>query len=259
MLRPVAVTAALCVLVALCGCGGRHPVAAQGGEDAAQSTTQDYPAPPSVSSVEAQGGSVRLVGAAPADAKVRVASPDGEALFAGVEADGRWRLALGPLAQPRIYGLSAVVRGRAIQAEGYLLVAPDGRAAILRGGASAWRIDRPAPLGLRTVDFDRAGGAAISGAAAPRASVILRLDGRQIAQGRADEDGRYEANAPAPIPPGVHRLELLGDGFDDGVTVAVTPPEPLARGPLHSQVTAAGLRVDWMTPGGGVQSTILIH
>jgi hypothetical protein len=28
---------------------------------------------------------------------------------------------------------------------------------------------------------------------------------------------------------------------------------------LRSQLTPAGLRVDWMTPGGGVQTTLLIH
>jgi hypothetical protein len=28
---------------------------------------------------------------------------------------------------------------------------------------------------------------------------------------------------------------------------------------LRSQLTPAGLRVDWMTPGGGVQSTLLVH
>jgi hypothetical protein len=41
--------------------------------------------------------------------------------------------------------------------------------------------------------------------------------------------------------------------------VQVTPAAPLAQGPLRSQLTSAGLRVDWMTPGGGVQSTILVH
>ena len=47
--------------------------------------------------------------------------------------------------------------------------------------------------------------------------------------------------------------------FNDEVTVRTTPAQPLAQGPLRSQFTPAGLRVDWMTPGGGVQSTLLIH
>jgi hypothetical protein len=52
---------------------------------------------------------------------------------------------------------------------------------------------------------------------------------------------------------------VSGDGFADQVVVHVTPAAALAQGPLSSQVTSAGLRVDWMTPGGGVQSTILVH
>jgi hypothetical protein len=43
------------------------------------------------------------------------------------------------------------------------------------------------------------------------------------------------------------------------VTFQTAPPAPLAQGPVRSQLTDAGLRVDWMTPGGGVQSTILVH
>jgi len=43
------------------------------------------------------------------------------------------------------------------------------------------------------------------------------------------------------------------------VAFQVTPAAPLVDGPLRSQLTSAGLRVDWMTPGGGVQSTILVH
>jgi hypothetical protein len=161
------------------------------------------------------------------------------------------------LAAPRIYGLSVTVKGRTAQAQGYVLVSPRGRAALLRGGAAAWRIDQPSGSGLRSLDYDRAGGAAISAAAPVHANVQVRLDGRQVAGGRADAGGRFEVALPEPVRPGVHRLQLVGDGFTDSVTVDVTPP--LAQGPLRSQFTAAGLRADWTTPGGGVQSTILFH
>jgi hypothetical protein len=43
------------------------------------------------------------------------------------------------------------------------------------------------------------------------------------------------------------------------VTFQVSRAAPLAQGPLRSQITHAGLRLDWLTPGGGVQSTILVH
>jgi hypothetical protein len=54
-------------------------------------------------------------------------------------------------------------------------------------------------------------------------------------------------------------VHVFGDGFSDQVAAQVTPASPLATGPLRSQLTPAGLRVDWMTPGGGVQSTLLVH
>jgi hypothetical protein len=99
--------------------------------------------------------------------------------------------------------------------------------------------------------------------APPRAAIILRLDDRQMAPVRADERGRYVVSLPAPgqaaIRPGVHQLEMGGDGFSDTVTLTIAPPQPLAEGPMRSQLTPAGLRLDWMTPGGGVQSTLLPH
>jgi hypothetical protein len=111
------------------------------------------------------------------------------------------------------------------------------------------------------VDFDRGGGLEVSAAVAPGATVILRLDGRQAAEGRADAQGRYKASlgSPTPIRPGTHQVQVFGDGFSDQAVVQVSPAAPLAQGPLRSQLTSAGLRVDWMTPGGGEQSTLLIH
>ena len=189
--------------------------------------------------------------------RAQLATPDGQALFAGVDPEGRWRLALGPLAAPQVYGLSATAKGRTIQAQGYVLVGPQGPAALLRAGAAAWRIDQPTGSGLRSLDYDRAGGGAVSAAVPVHATVRIDLDGSQVAQGRADANGRFEAALPEPVRPGLHRLRLIGEGFTDSVTVQITPP--LAQGPLRSQFTAAGLRADWTTPGGGVQSTILFH
>ena len=101
----------------------------------------------------------------------------------------------------------------------------------------------------------------IAAETAPGATVIVRLDRRQVAESRADAAGRYEVSLSSPrrpFPPGAHEIDL-GDGFNDQARVQVSPPAALAKAPLRSQLTSAGLRVDWMTPGGGVQSTLLIH
>jgi hypothetical protein len=258
MFRVRGFIAPLCAALVLAGCGGRRTVAVTGAEGAGAGVgAADYLAPPTPLGIETKGEGLSLWGSAPAGGRARLATPDGKALFADVDPEGRWRLALGPLAAPQIYGLSATAKGRTVQAQGYILVGPRGPAALLRAGAAAWRIDRPEGSGLRSLDYDRAGGGAVSATVPIRATVRLELDGRQVAEGRADADGRFEVALPEPVRPGVHRLRLVGDGFTDSVTVQITPP--LAQGPMRSQFTAASLRADWMTPGGGVQSTILFH
>jgi len=116
-------------------------------------------------------------------------------------------------------------------------------------------------MGLSAIDFDRGGGLLVSASVPPKATVILEIDGHQAPQGRANDQGVYQASlgSPTPIRSGAHLVRVSGDGFADQTTVLVTPGAPLAQGPLRSQLTSAGLRVDWMTPGGGVQSTILVH
>ena len=94
----------------------------------------------------------------------------------------------------------------------------------------------------------------------PKVSLV-RLDGHEATEGRADATGRYVASlgSQTPIRPGAHELQVSGDGFTDRVTAQLSPAAPLAQGPARSQLTPAGLRVDWLTPGGGVQSTLLVH
>lgn len=257
-----AIAAALAALLALGGCNGK-PLAVAG---AAPAATDDagYLAPPAPDGVQLAADGLRLSGSAPVGARVRLATPQGEALTADADSRGRWTIALGAAPQPRIFGLSATSKGRQTQAEGYVLVTPRGQAALLRAGAGARRIDLPRGPGLQTIDFDRGGGVEISATVPPGATAVLRLDGRQVAQGRADAAGRYDASlpsagAPAPVRPGAHQVQVSAEGFSDSAAFQASPAAPLAEGPLRSQLIGAGLRVDWMTPGGGVQSTILIH
>jgi len=247
---------------ALAGCGGKTPVAKGGGDVRAEEA--GYLAPPTPDAVRLAGTGVSLSGSAPAGGRLRLATPGGQALFADADDKGRWTLAMGALAEPRIYGLSVMLKGRGAQAEGYVLLTPQGEAALLRAGAGARRIDASGHYGVRTIDFDRGGGVEVSAMTPPGAQVLLHIDGRLAAQGQADDRGHYDASLPAPgsttaIRPGAHRVQVSGDGFADTVAFRVSPPQPLAQGPVRSQLTPAGLRVDWMTPGGGVQSTILVR
>lgn len=259
----MAIAAAL-GLSALSACGGRAPAPPEG--DATQEAT--YLAPPRVETARAgpdglATGGVTLIGVAAPGGRVRLSTPAGEARFAPADAAGRWTITLPPAVEARVFGLSVALKGRSAQGEGYILVTPGGQAALLRAGASALRLDPAAKPGLRAVDFDRGGGMEVSAAVPAGATVTLQLDGRQVAQGRADKAGRYEVSlgTQTPIRPGAHQMQLFGDGYSliDQAQVQLSPAAPLANGPLRSQLTPAGLRVDWMTPGGGVQSTLLVH
>ena len=260
-----AMAAAGLAALALAGCGGKSASstsASGGASESTEASAQDYLAPPQVDTVRVGPGGVTLAGTAMAGGKVGLAMPAGQAMFSTVDAKGRWAIALPPATEARIFRLAASADSRQTEAEGYLLITPSGQAALLRAGASAVRID-PAPrTGLLSVDFDRGGGMELAAQTAPGATVIVRVDHRQIAESRADANGRYEASLSTPkqpIPPGAHEIQIFGDGFSDQAMVQVSPAAPLAQGPVRSQLTAAGLRVDWMTPGGGVQSTLLIH
>lgn len=248
-------------LSCLAGCG-KMPVAKVGGD--ARAEDAGYLAPPNPDRLKMTASGLSLSGTAPAGGRVRLATPAGEALFADADDRGRWTIDLGMTPEPRIYGLSVTARGRTAQAQGYVVVTPQGQAALLRAGAGARRIDAATRPGVRAIDYDRGGGVEVSAAAPAGVTVLLHLDGRLTLQGRADAAGRYDASLPGPgsstaIRPGSHQLEVSGDGFSDMVTFETAPPAPLAQGPVRSQLTDAGLRVDWMTPGGGVQSTILVH
>jgi hypothetical protein len=257
--KSILVACAFAAVMGLAGCGKPAPPAGADGEAAAQAP--DSLVPPQLDGVRLTGAGVVLAGAAPAGAQVRLATPAGQAMFATADPHGRWTITLPPATEAQIFGLSANEHGRQVQAEGYVLASPDGKAALLRAGAAALRIDPLAAPGLRAIDFDRGGGVEVSAQVAAGATVIVHLDGRQAAEGRADAAGRYVASlgSQTAIKPGAHELQVSGDGFTDRVTAQLSPPAPLAQGPARSQLTPAGLRVDWLTPGGGVQSTLLVH
>jgi hypothetical protein len=246
---------ALCALVLVAGCG-RRPARAPDAPRPGQAA--DYVTPPSVTQVRTSGGAVTLAGAAQPNAQVRLGSPTGGALVTAVDGGGHWSLRLPPAAEPRIFGLSVKAGGRQAQSQGYLLVTPQGPAALLRAGAAAIRLDPRHSPSLGAVDFDHEGGAVISGLAPAASLVFLRLDGRQIAEARTDAAGRYAIALSQPLARGAHALEVAGDAFASPGRVEVAPAAPLAAGPMRSQFTKGGLRIDWLTPGGGVQSTVLL-
>ena len=254
--RKAQITVLLLAGLALAGPSACRRSADAGGE--AQPPGEGaYSAPPEVTgAARAPGGGERLEGTAPADSRVRLGQPGGEAFTAKADPAGRWILVLPPAAQARIFGLSVLIEDRAVQAEGYVLVGPDGEAALLRAGASAVRLDAPTGPGIATLDIDAAGGGLLSGFAEPGSDVAIRIDGRGGSEARSDEAGRFSFTMPR-LAGGPHRLEVAGVKLQQALAFDVAAPAPLDQGPLRATATPAGLRADWLTPGGGAQTTIL--
>jgi hypothetical protein len=250
----VAGAALASVLLSACGGG----VADAGDTPAREAADAGYSPPPEVTGVQPAGGRVTLTGRAAPGAVIRLATPQGGATEATVDAHGGWRLSAPATPQGGLYALSQRSGGRLIQAEGYVLVTPRGEGALLRAGAGAIRLGPRLPAaGVTALDFDRAGAAVISGLGPAGGAISARLDGKKVGESRIDPQGRFAIALLATLEPGPHSIKVFGDSVDASLNVDASPAAPLTGGPIRATPTAAGLRVDWMTPGGGVQSTVL--
>ena len=217
-----------------------------------------YIAPPQVRQAEPGPGGLVLTGEGAPDATVRLGAPTGEALRGQVDSSGRWSLTVPPGDRVRLFGLSMTRGGRTVQAEGYVMVTPEGVVALLRAGAGAWRLapSSSSPI-ILAVDVDSEGGAVISGMATPGAGLGVRVDRTPRAEGQAAEDGRFSLSLSETLGAGAHDIQVSGEGGEQKITVMVSPAPPLVDGPVRAQRVDGGWRVDWMTPAGGVQTTLM--
>ena len=233
--------------------------------DAAPAKTEQPPPqagylkPPQVVSAIRQEGSVLLSGQAEPSASVRLGAPTGEALVGKADAAGAWRLTTPLAAEPQLYGLSMTLEGRTVQAQGYLMVAPSGAAVLLRAGTGAEVMGRNS-LSPRVlaIDYDRSGGAVVSGVGTPGAGLGVRVDRATRGEGKVGADGRFSISLDQPLTVGAHTVQVAGEGGEQQVVVEISPPSQPTNGPAASIQTATGWRVDWMTPGGGLQTTQLL-
>lgn len=245
--------AALCLLAA---CGRTTtPKAADAG--APEAVPAGYVAPPRITDITAANGQIEVAGQAAPRSTVRLATPAGQESLIKADGQGVWRLTAPTGSGPGLYGLSSRRGDRVVQAEGYVLITPSGQGWLLRAGTGALRLGQDAGPGVTAVDFDRQGAAVVSGRAAPQGGVSAWIDGRRVAEGRADETGEVSLSLSEPLGPGSHDVKLFGDGLDSRLRFSADAAAPLTAGPFRIQGSPGGLRVDWMTPGGGVQSTIL--
>jgi len=255
--------ACIAVLALLAGCnrGGdwrdSHPAAQS---DAAAS---GYVRPPQVlAATRAGDGGVVLAGQGAADVRLRLASPDGGAYGATADDSGRWGITLPASNDARLFGLSEEISGRVIQGEGYIATLPTpGRpAALLRAGGGAGPLIESSALQITAIDFDAAGGAVISGTAAQGASLKAVIDGAAAGETHASPHSHFSLALTSVLKPGAHQIQIQSGGASAQVRITVGPPPQAAAGdlPYHGARVDGGWRIDWLTPGGGPQTTLVL-
>lgn len=247
---------ALAALMLMTSCG-------PGGGDAAQTADappageQGFAAPPELTSAAKVAGGIQLTGRASAGARVRLATPAGAAQFAVADAAGQWRLLTPAAPDPRLFGLSMSADGRLTQAEGYLFLAPDGTVTRLRAGGGSEALGTAgAGLVATVLDVDGQKAATLSGRAAAGETVTLRVDGVERGQAEADTERRFVLPMNQ-LAAGTHDFDLFAPSGQTHLSADISTPAPLGGSPFRASRAAAGWRVDWLTPGGGEQTTLI--
>ena len=219
-----------------------------------------YLKPPRLVSAVRQGETVVLSGQAEPLSSVRLGAPTGEVLTGAADAAGHWRLTAPLAAEPRLYGLSMTLEDRTVQAQGYMMVTPSANAVLLRAGTGAQVLGQSSPSPrLLAVDYDRGGGGVISGVGTPGAGLGVRVDRATRGEGKVDDDGRFTLSLSQALEAGARTIQVAGEGGEQQVVVEISTPQAPTAGPVRSTLTPVGWRVDWMTPGGGVQTTQLLE
>ncbi|MEJ0065269.1 MAG: hypothetical protein WDM85_07300 [Caulobacteraceae bacterium] len=145
-----------------------------------------------------------------------------------------------------------------VQAVGYLFIAPDGAVARLRTGGGT-QASAPAKAGSRPwrSTTTTSAPATLSGVSGPHESVIVRVDGVERSQARADAAGRFVAPLQ-PLTAGSHEFDLMGATQQIHFTATVDAPATPATAPYTARREGQGWRIDWRTPGGGGQTTLIL-
>lgn len=252
--------AGLIPLLGLGGCGpGDNPPWQAEAPKTAESGEAAYVAPPiALAAQPSQTGVVVLSGSAAPGSRVRLGTPAGEVLTAVADAKGAWTVAAPKVEGVRLYGLSMIIDDRTVQSEGYLALAADGGAAQLRAGSGARVMSPPSRRPrILAIDYDRDGGAVVSGVGTPSAAVGLRVNRVARGDSSVDSQGRFAIPLSQPLGPGPHAFEVAAEGGEDQVEAATARQDPPRDGPYRATRTQQGWQVDWITPGGGVQTTLL--
>ena len=122
-------------------------------------------------------------------------------------------------------------------------------------------------LSLAIIDYDEAGAVALSGAAAPGATVKVYLDDTLFGMAEADDKGMWTLAPGTPVAPGYHALRV--EQVDSGGLVTADLTMPFRRTELPANVLSAGQvivqpgnslwRLARATLGDGIKYTLIFQ
>ncbi len=243
--------------LAACGIKDKSGIASPQRTGSSQAERAYWAPPTLVSASRVSGGRIGLIGTGDPGSRIRLATPSGQVTLATADSRGFWRMVIPGATELRLFGLSMSQAARTIQAQGYLAATPGGEFGQLRAGAGALVIPRSgAGLRISAIDFDAQGAAVVSGFGVPSRPVAVAVDGEARGGEPADGAGRFTMGLE-PLSPGDHSLAVTQGAAHAQAVVSVSPAAPLA-GPFRAERTQTGWRIDWLTPGGGIQTTLLV-
>ena len=77
-------------------------------------------------------------------------------------------------------------------------------------------------------------------------------------EARADAQGRFSFALAAMLKPGDHALVVQSPGGQAGARFSVSRSGPISGLPFRGERQAGDWRIDWLTPAGGAQTTLIM-
>lgn len=214
---------------------------------------------PEITGVDQAGSNMFVVtGQTIPNARVRFSYAGNRAVGVTSDSKGRFRAELPSGPDGGLFDLSTEDSGRSMHADGRLFIpvgAPD-KAVLMRPGAPSLALFNDlTPVAV--IDYDRAGALAIAGRVAPTTPVEVVLNGEIRARTTSDDRGFYTATTQIEPPTESETANTLS---------VVAGGKENVRNFRDSRITGDsdriarfedGWRVDWVLPGGGMQTTLV--
>jgi hypothetical protein len=214
---------------------------------------------PEITGVDQAGSNMFVVtGQTIANARVRFSYAGNRAVGVTSDSKGRFRAELPSGPNGGLFDLSTEDSGRSMHADGRLFIpagAP-GKAVLMRPGAPSLALFNDLTA-VAVIDYDRAGALAIAGRVAPTTAIEVVLNGEIRARTTSDDRGFYTATtqiAPPNETEAANSLSIMAGGKE---AVRYFKDSRIAGEDDRITRFEDGWRVDWVLPGGGMQTTLV--